>query len=115
MTERQPPIVLIVDDDQGIRDTLEAILKKSYRVIQAGDGETALRLVNEREVRVVLLDIRLPGIDGMEVLKQIKERYDDVEVVMITAVREVETAVQAMKLGAYDYITKEFNYDEVVN
>ena len=109
------PVVLVVDDDEGIRDTLEAILTKDYTVIKAKDGRAALRLIDEKEVQVMLLDIRLPDINGLDVLKRVKERYDDVEVAMITAIKEVDTAVKAMKLGAYDYITKEFDYDEVVN
>jgi len=109
------PVVLVVDDDEGIRDTLEAILTKDYTVIKAKDGRAALRLIDEKEVQVMLLDIRLPDINGLDVLKRVKERYDDIEVAMITAIKEVDTAVKAMKLGAYDYITKEFDYDEVVN
>jgi DNA-binding NtrC family response regulator len=109
------PTILIVDDDEGMRDTLEAILKDRYSVIKVEDGENALKVVAEKEVKVVLLDIRLPGINGLEVLETVKNRYEDIEVIMITVVREVDTAVKAMKLGAYDYITKEFNYDEVIN
>ena len=114
MKDRRPTI-LIVDDDEGIRDTLEAILRDRYSVIKVEDGENALKVVADKEVKVILLDIRLPGINGLEVLETVKGRYEDIEVIMITVVREIDTAVKAMKLGAYDYITKEFNYDEVVN
>jgi DNA-binding NtrC family response regulator len=109
------PVILVVDDDEGIRDTLEAILKRNYTVIKASDGRSALRLIDEKDVQVMLLDIRLPDIDGLEILKRVKERYDDIEIVMITAVKELDVAVRAMKLGAYDYITKEFDYDEIAN
>lgn len=105
--------IMIVDDDEGIRDTLEAVLRGQYNTIKVGDGETALRTISEKEINVILLDIRLPGIDGLDVLRLVKERYEDVEVIVITAVKEIETAVKAIKLGAYHYITKEFDYDEV--
>jgi len=107
--------ILVVDDDPSIRETLEAVLAGHYPVLTAPDGETALSLVEDEDVRIVLLDILMPGIDGIEVLRRIKARFDDVDVVMVTMVREVEKAVAAMKLGAYDYITKEINYDEVLN
>ncbi len=109
------PTILVVDDNESIRDTLEAILKKDYTVIKVRDGEKGLSIIKEREVNVILLDIKLPGMDGIEILKKVKEQYEDIEVIMITVVQEVETAVNAMKLGAYDYITKEFSYDGVVN
>lgn len=109
------PSILVVDDDQGVRDTLSLILKKHHRVATAPDGETALELLEGNTFDVVLLDIRLPGLDGLEVLRRIKESQDQVEVIMITVVREIETAVRAIKLGAYDYVTKEFNYEAVEN
>lgn len=105
--------IMIVDDDEGIRDTLEAILKQQYNVIKAQDGETALKMVSEREINVILLDIMLPGINGLDVLRLVKERYEDVEVIVITAVKDIDTAVKAIKLGAYYYVTKEFDYDEI--
>ena len=107
--------ILIVDDDPSIRETLEAVLASQYPVLTAPDGETALSLVENEDIRIVLLDIIMPGMEGMEVLRRIKERFGDVDVVMVTMVRDVEKAVTAMKLGAYDYLTKEFNYDEVLN
>ncbi len=107
------PTLLVIDDDRSIRDTLEALLSKTYRVLTAEDGESGLELIRSHDVNVILLDIRLPGINGLEVLKQIKERYNDIEVIMITVVQDVPTAVQAMKLGAFDFIDKRFRYDEV--
>lgn len=107
------PTILIVDDDESIRDTLEAILQKKYSVLKAKDGEEALEIVEKSEVNVMLLDIVMPGIGGLEVLQVVKDRFEDIEIIMISVIKEIDTAVQAMKLGAYDYITKEFNYDEV--
>ncbi|MBI3609400.1 MAG: sigma-54-dependent Fis family transcriptional regulator [Nitrospirae bacterium] len=112
--DEKRPTVLIVDDDEGIRDTLEAVLRKDYAVLKAADGRTALQLVNEHEVQIVLLDLLLPDLNGLEVLREIKDRFSDIEVIMITAVKEVGAAVQAMKLGAYHYITKSFDYDEIL-
>ncbi len=106
--------VLIVDDDESIRDTLEAILKKDYTVIKAEDGETALRIAGAEEVNVILLDIMLPGMGGLEVLEKIKGRFEDIDVIMITVVKDIDSVVKAMKLGAYDYIGKDFDYDEVL-
>ena len=112
MNEKRQTI-MIVDDDEGIRDTLEAILRQQYNIIKVGDGETALRTIAEKEINVILLDIRLPGIDGLEVLRLVKERYENVDIIVITAVRDIDTAIKAIKLGAYHFITKEFDYDEV--
>ncbi|MEW6380020.1 MAG: sigma-54 dependent transcriptional regulator [bacterium] len=109
------PAILIVEDNENTRDTLEAILKRSYRVIKAPDGETALEIVKNTEINLVLLDIMMPGIDGLEVLRIIKDQHEDIEVIMITVVKELETAVKAIKLGAYDYVTKDFDYDSVLN
>jgi DNA-binding NtrC family response regulator len=105
--------VLIVDDDEGMRDTLTAILKREYRVLRVSSGEAALPILNREDVDLMLLDVRLPGISGFEVLRIIKENYGLIEVIMISAINEVETAVQAMKHGAYHYITKDFDYDQL--
>jgi len=103
--------VLIVDDDEGMRDTLTAILKRDYHVLTVSSGEAALALLKQEDVDLMLLDVRLPGISGFEVLRIAKENYSLVELIMISAINEVETAVQAMKHGAYHYITKDFDYD----
>ena len=107
--------VLIVDDDEGMRDTLTAILRRDYRVLRASNGEHGLGVLNRETVDVILLDVRMPGIGGLEVLRQVKETQRLVEVIMISVINEVETAVQAMKLGAYHYITKDFEYDAVLS
>src|SRR3954470_7857160 len=109
----KPKTVLIVDDDEGMRDTLTAILKREYRVLRVSSGEAALPVLNREDVDLMLLDVRLPGISGFEVLRIVKENYSLIEVLMISAVTEIETAVQAMKLGAYHYITKDFDYDQL--
>jgi len=107
--------VLIVDDDEGMRDTLAAILRRDFRVLRASDGESGLAIISRETVDVVLSDVRMPGIDGIELLRQVKEAQRLVEVIMISAINDVETAVRAMKLGAYHYITKDFEYDAVLS
>src|SRR6266480_1810697 len=109
----KPKTVLIVDDDEGMRDTVTAILKREYRVLRVMSGEAALPVLNREDVDLVLLDVRLPGISGFEVLRIVKENYSLVEVLMISAIHEIETAVQAIKHGAYHYITKDFDYDQL--
>ncbi len=96
-----------------MRDTLTAILKREYRVLKVGTGEAALPILNREDVDLILLDVRLPGISGFEVLRIVKENYSLVEVIMISGVHQIETAVQAMKHGAYHFITKDFEYDQL--
>jgi DNA-binding NtrC family response regulator len=103
--------LLVVDDDEGMRDTLTAILKREYRVSAVPSAEDGLAHLRRTRVDIMLLDVRLPGMGGLELLKQVREQHDGVEVIMISAITDVETAVRAMKLGAYHYITKEFDYD----
>ncbi|GFE56448.1 sigma-54 dependent transcriptional regulator [Geobacter sp. AOG1] len=106
--------ILVVDDEHLIRWSLEQNLKKQgYEVTSAGNGEDALRMVREDQPDLVLLDIQLPGINGLEVLERIKEIDEEIIVIMVTAHGGLETAVNAMRLGAYDYINKPFNLDEM--
>jgi two-component system response regulator AtoC len=106
--------ILVVDDEHLIRWTLEQHLgDEGYEVYTAEDGEKALQMVTDLMPNLVLLDNQLPGIQGIEVLGRIKEIDKDIIVIMITAHGLLETAVKAMKLGAYDYISKPFNLDEI--
>ena len=103
--------ILVVDDDEGMRDTLSAILKKDYEVRVAATGEEGLRVLERADINLMLLDVRMPGMSGLDVLKVVRENYSLVEVIMVSAIAEIEVAVQAMKDGAYHYITKEFDCD----
>lgn len=106
--------ILVVDDEHLIRWSLEQNLKKKgYAVETVGSGEEALDSVRKHSADLVLLDIQLPGIDGIETLERIKEFDSDICVIMITALGVLETAVKAMQLGAFDYINKPFNLDEL--
>ena len=105
--------VLIVDDEVGARESLKMILKNDYEVILAKNAEEAFLQIKAHSPDVILLDIILPDLDGLKVLDQIKQNDPDMVVIMITATKTVKTAVEAMKLGAYDYVTKPFDIDEL--
>ena len=107
----QTKTILVVDDDEGMRDTLSAILKRNYDVRVAATGEEGLSVLKRADINLMLLDVRMPGMSGLEVLKVVHDHYSEVEVIMVSAVNDVEVAVQAIKDGAYHYITKEFDYD----
>ncbi|MBN1643922.1 MAG: response regulator [Dehalococcoidales bacterium] len=111
-TERER--ILVVDDEESIRLLLKQMLEDcGYSVVTAVDGEDALRKLSLEEVRIVLLDITMPKLSGIEVLKNLSERLSDYCVIMITATADITTAVDILKLGAYDYITKPFDQEEV--
>ncbi len=106
--------ILVVDDEHLIRWSLEQSLKKQgYEVAIAASGEDALKQVQEEAPELMLLDIQLPGMDGLSVLQRIKEIDSEIIVIMVTALGILETAVKAMRLGAFDYINKPFNLDEL--
>jgi len=107
--------VLVVDDEQTVRDLLKRTLEGvGYEVVTAGSGLEALERVCEQEIGVVLLDIKMPGMTGMEVLGKLTTDWPEICVIMVTAVADAQTAVEAMKLGAYDYITKPFNLEDML-
>jgi two-component system response regulator PilR (NtrC family) len=106
--------ILIVDDEKSMRDFLKILLtKEGYEVIVAGDGNQALTALGKNRVDLVISDIRMPGMGGLELLAKVKDEADDIPVIMITAFASPNDAVQAMKSGAYDYISKPFNVDEI--
>jgi two-component system response regulator HydG len=109
------PLALVVDDDEAVARFVERVLKDEMRVRICGNGADALLLLRDRgDVDVVLLDINLPDIGGLDILKEIKFSRPDTEVVMMTAFGTVETAVEAMRLGAYDFIPKSFDDPDLV-
>ena len=112
MSERRKTI-LIVDDDEGMRETLNAMLRRDYRVLRAATGESALQIIEREDVDLMLLDVKLPGISGFEVLKIARENYPHIEIIVISVMREVEVAVEAMRYGAYHYISKDFDLESV--
>jgi len=106
--------VLVVDDEQSVTDLLSIALEdEGYSCITAATGEDALKKLPMGNVDVVLLDLRLPGISGMDVLRAIKSTYPGTAVIVVTASGDAQTAVEAMKIGAVDYITKPFELERV--
>ena len=108
--------ILIVDDESGIRDSLKGVLEdEGYKTSQAESGEACLRLLEKHDVDVVLLDIWLPGIDGLDTLQKIRELDSPPEVIMISGHGTIETAVRATKLGAYDFLEKPLSIDRTLS
>lgn len=106
--------ILIIDDDTSLRRVLEYNLQEAgYVALTAADGETGLTLFDEQRPDLVITDLKMPGMSGFQVLAAVKERAPQTPVIVITAFGAVDTAVEAMKIGAYDYITKPFNRDEL--
>ncbi len=106
--------ILIVDDEESVREVLEIVLKKEgYEVMTSHDGAHALDLLKKRSFDLVISDLQMPNMTGLELLKHAKDQYPDIIFFMVTAFGSTETAVEAMKYGAYDYITKPFKLDEV--
>jgi DNA-binding NtrC family response regulator len=116
LTTSRRGTVLVVDDEQGVRASIRAILEETCEVLEAENGATALEVLanRERDVDLVMLDQRMPGEAGVDVLPRLKALDPSVVVVLATAVREVRTAVEALKRGAYDYLTKPFDVDDIV-
>ena len=108
-------MILIVDDEEPIRNAVSRKLQaEGFNCVIAVDGQEALWKAFMQDFDLVLLDIKMPGLSGMEVLSRIVTDHPDIGVVMITAIGDSQTAVEAMKLGAYDYVTKPFNLDDLV-
>ena len=106
--------VLLIDDDESMRRVTEYTLTQAgYRVLAAADGEEGLRLFRKEKPSIVVTDIQMPGLSGYDVLRTVKEENAETLVIVITAFGTVEKAVDAMKLGAYDYLTKPFGRDEL--
>ena len=108
--------ILIVDDDEVVRlSHLRSLAGARYNVEAVWDGIEALRAMEQQPFDVILLDLRMPGMDGMSVLKTIKERWPESEVVVITGYASVETVKEAVELGACDYLSKPVGPDEVIH
>lgn len=107
--------IMIVDDEEDFRNTLAKRLeKRNLKVLKAGSGEAALALIRQTPVDVVALDVRMQGMDGLEVLQAIKAYDPDIEVVMLTGHASVEAAVQGIELGAFDYLMKPVGIDDLL-
>ncbi len=113
MTEEDKMTILIVDDEKNTREGLARALKRQYRVFTAESAETALSVLSEETVDLMLSDIRMPGEDGLSLLKTVRQRYPSVLCILLTAYGSIETSVEAMKSGAYDFLTKPVNLDQL--
>lgn len=108
------PVVLVVDDEPVVLETFESILEGQFEVITARTGKEALDKITKESINLVFLDIKLPDMDGMQVLRKMKEYDENLSVIMATATDSARKAVEAMQLGACNYITKPFDVDEVI-
>ena len=106
--------VLVVDDEEGVRESLRLILEDHCDILEARDGAGALEILQKHDVDIVMLDQRMPGETGMTVLPRIHALDPTIVVILATAVRDVATVVEAMRLGAYDYVVKPFDVDDIL-
>lgn len=115
IVEKRDFTILIVDDDEIVRDAVSSLLKEEgYSVMSAVDGLDAIRVLRVEDIHLVITDLRMPGADGIEVLKYALRSMPDIAVVILTAYGTLNTALDAIKEGAYDYLTKPFKIKEIV-
>ncbi len=112
MADRRKTL-LVVDSDDEMRETLTGVLRRDYRVLRAATGEAALQMMQKEDVDLMLLEVDLRGISGFEVLKITRENYPYVEVIVISSTKELDTAIEAMRHGAYHYISKDFDPETI--
>jgi len=107
--------MLLVDDEDDFRTTLANRLKlRKIDITDVASGNEAIELVRQKSFDVAIIDVKMPGIDGIETLKQIKQLQPDIEIVMLTGHASIESGMEAMKLGAYDYVMKPCDIDELL-
>jgi two-component system, NtrC family, response regulator AtoC len=107
------PVILIVDDEESVRESFRLALQDEYKLVFAEDAKSTLKTLKSQNFDLCLLDIMLPDGSGIDLLRQIKRRDELIDVIMVTALTGVDTALEAMKLGAYDYITKPYRISEL--
>jgi len=110
---KRKPIILVVDDDDGVLKLFDITLRNEYKVLTVNNGREALELANKKKLDLVILDLKMPDMNGIEILRRINRIDENIEVIIITGYGTMKSARVAMKLGAYDYITKPFQIDYV--
>ncbi len=106
--------VLVVDDDDNLRELLEeAILEWGYDVTTAGSGREALRRMARKRFRIIICDLKMPGMDGLELLRKIRKRDETARLIIITGYATIDTAVKTIEAGAFDYVTKPFQLNDL--
>ena len=109
-----PSRILIVDDEAIVRTSCRRVLEPvGYEVTDAADAAEGLRLLEERAFDLVLTDLKMPGMDGIEFLEQVKTRWPGIQVIVVTGYQTIDTAVRAIKLGAFDYVNKPFSPEQL--
>jgi two-component system response regulator (stage 0 sporulation protein F) len=107
-------VILIVDDEEGLREGLSKLLEsEGYAVLSAESGEQALQILQQSHIDLVLTDMRMPGMDGIELLKKIRERHPNVGVIILTGYGQIESYIEAMNFGAIEYVSKPFKVNEL--
>ena len=106
-------LLLVDDEERYLQTTQKLIEKKGYDVLTAQSGKEALEKLKSQNIHVVILDVKMPGMDGIDVLKQIKKLYPIIEVILLTGHGSTETAVEGMKLGAFDYLMKPADFEDI--
>ncbi|NOZ69408.1 MAG: response regulator [Deferribacteres bacterium] len=114
MSEREKILVIVIDDDLAPRESIRMILKDKYDVLSAAGAREGLDIMGREPVDLVVIDIKMPEMDGITALREIKKRYCDTEVILLTAYASLETARDAIRFGAFDYLIKPFDKDDVL-
>ncbi len=111
---KKDQVILIVDDEEGVRDGLSELLKdEGYTVLCAEDGEEALKILRTTSIDLILTDMRMPGMSGIDLLKKVHEINDKLGVIILTGYGEIESYIEAMSFGAMEYVSKPFKANEL--
>jgi DNA-binding NtrC family response regulator len=107
-------VILIVDDEEGLREGLSKLLEiEGYAALAAESGEQALEILQQSHIDLVLTDMRMPGMNGIDLLKKIRERYPGIGVIILTGYGQIESYIEAMNFGAIEYVSKPFKVNEL--
>jgi len=105
--------ILILDDEKEFTEELSSFFEDEYEVYEANNIGDGRRILNEKEIDLLILDVRLPGISGLDILKEVKEQKPSIEVIVISAHGDMDTVIKALRLGAFDYLRKPFRFIDI--